>query len=258
MDVVHSPVAGSDGAESDAETDRQTARGQRTAVVVRNRLLVGLSLSTGAVDAICYLALGKVFAAFMTGNVVFLGLAAVSSLGSNASLGPDAGRVVVAMLGFAVGVLFSAKLIAPSRRAGAEWSHRVSIALATVAAAEVAFLAIWLAVSDQPSTVLGDVLIGIFAVAMGIQMDAVRSLGVPEVSTTAATATIVSFVNQLAHWRSASADRWLYLRIGAAMVVGALVDGLLLLYARPYAPIVPVVATVAVLVVASVALRPAR
>jgi len=44
------------------------------AVLARNKLLLLLTLSSGAVDAICFLGLGKVFTAFMTGNFVFLGL----------------------------------------------------------------------------------------------------------------------------------------------------------------------------------------
>src|SRR2546423_1424320 len=41
---------------------------------VRDVLLVGLTFSSGAVDAITFLALGKGFTAFMTGNLVFFGL----------------------------------------------------------------------------------------------------------------------------------------------------------------------------------------
>jgi len=41
---------------------------------VRDLLLMALTFSSGAIDAISYLVLGKVFTAFMTGNIVFLGL----------------------------------------------------------------------------------------------------------------------------------------------------------------------------------------
>jgi uncharacterized membrane protein YoaK (UPF0700 family) len=47
---------------------------QTTDVGVRDLLLMTLTVSSGAMDAISYLALGKVFTAFMTGNIVFLGL----------------------------------------------------------------------------------------------------------------------------------------------------------------------------------------
>jgi uncharacterized membrane protein YoaK (UPF0700 family) len=246
VDIVHCAGFDQDGVELNAEADRQAAQKRRAMMVVRNRLLVGLSFSTGAVDMICFLAFGKVFAAFMTGNIVFLGLGVVSSLG------PDLGRVIVAMLGFAVGVVFSAKLVRPVADGAVEvWPRRVSIALAVVAAAQAVFLVLWLAIAGYPPTVVGDIMIGIFAVAMGIQMDAIRSLGVPEISTTAATATMVSFVNDLVHWSKSSAeDRWLRLHIMVAMVVGAAAGALVLVHARLYAPIIPLVVTVTVIVVA--------
>src|SRR5438093_5201705 len=49
---------------------------------VRNWLLDALTFSSGAVDAVSFLALGKVFTAFVTGNVAFLGMAIASSTGS--------------------------------------------------------------------------------------------------------------------------------------------------------------------------------
>nr|EJI94387.1 hypothetical protein JVH1_8351 [Rhodococcus sp. JVH1] len=39
----------------------------------RDVLLVALTVESGAVDAISYFGLGKIFSAFMTGNMVFLG-----------------------------------------------------------------------------------------------------------------------------------------------------------------------------------------
>jgi uncharacterized membrane protein YoaK (UPF0700 family) len=48
----------------------RAARQQR----LRDSLLVTLTFSSGAVDAISFLALGKVFSAFMTGNIAFLGI----------------------------------------------------------------------------------------------------------------------------------------------------------------------------------------
>ena len=45
------------------------------------RLLLLLSVTTGLVDAISVLGLGKVFTANMTGNVVFLGFAASGAQG---------------------------------------------------------------------------------------------------------------------------------------------------------------------------------
>jgi uncharacterized membrane protein YoaK (UPF0700 family) len=38
-------------------------------------LLVALTVASGAVDAVSYFGLGKIFSAFMTGNMVFFGFA---------------------------------------------------------------------------------------------------------------------------------------------------------------------------------------
>src|ERR1700758_2065481 len=59
----------------DAESAAR-ARAQAAAVSVRHPLtvlLLTLTFSTGLVDAVSYLGLGKVFSANMTGNVVLLG-----------------------------------------------------------------------------------------------------------------------------------------------------------------------------------------
>src|SRR5229473_3891974 len=64
---------------------------------VRDLLLNGLTFSSGAVDAISFLELGKVFTAFMTGNMAFLGLR-VAGAG-----GPAWSAILAAMAAFAVG-----------------------------------------------------------------------------------------------------------------------------------------------------------
>src|ERR671920_1438794 len=75
---------------------------------VRDLVLMALTVSSGAVDAISYLTLGKIFTAFMTGNFVFLGLQmAGASSHSLVSL-------AVALALFAAGVLLAARIVKPS------------------------------------------------------------------------------------------------------------------------------------------------
>ena len=72
-------------------------------------ILIGLTVITGMVDALSILALGRVFVANMTGNVVFIGFAIggaeeFSLLGSllallGFALGAAAGGVVIARIG---------------------------------------------------------------------------------------------------------------------------------------------------------------
>src|SRR5205814_1064525 len=63
-------------------------------------LLLGLTVVTGLVDAVSYLALGHVFTANMTGNVVFLGFAAA---GGNRGWARRAASVVTMVAGAAAG-----------------------------------------------------------------------------------------------------------------------------------------------------------
>jgi uncharacterized membrane protein YoaK (UPF0700 family) len=55
-------------------------------LAVRDRLLVALAFSSGIFEAICFLSFGKVFTAFQTGNLVFLGLGVA---GTRPPFGPD-------------------------------------------------------------------------------------------------------------------------------------------------------------------------
>src|SRR3954452_19895159 len=99
---------------------------------VRDVLLVGLTFSSGAVDAISFLALGKVFTAFMTGNLVFLGMR-VAGAG-----GPDAVAVMAALVAFAAGVFLASRIVGPSQGSGT-WPGRVTVALGMAALAQAAF-----------------------------------------------------------------------------------------------------------------------
>ena len=54
---------------------------QTAGLGIRDLLLKALTVSSGAIDAISFLALGKVFTAFMTGNIVFLGLRVAGAVG---------------------------------------------------------------------------------------------------------------------------------------------------------------------------------
>src|ERR1700738_1901248 len=79
---------------------------------VRDLLLNALTVSSGTVDAISFVALGKVFSAFMTGNIAFLGLR-VAGAGA-----PGAVAILASMAGFAVGVYVSTRIVKPSESSG--------------------------------------------------------------------------------------------------------------------------------------------
>jgi uncharacterized membrane protein YoaK (UPF0700 family) len=212
-------------------------------------LLIGLTLSAGAADAIAFLGLDKVFSTFMTGNLVFLGfgIAGVTE--------PDFHRVIPALVAFAVGVFVAVLVVKPTR--GSEmWPDRVSVALGMTALVQAVFLAGWVMTSGRPAVRAGDVLIGVCALAFGIQSGAVMSLDVKGVFTTAATATVIMLMSAEAGWTPS--DRRRLAGVVAGMVAGAAAGAFLILHARSYAPILPLVVTLMVIAGAVFALKPAE
>jgi uncharacterized membrane protein YoaK (UPF0700 family) len=220
------------------------ARSRRlTPSKTRDLLLVGLAFSSGAVDAISYLALGKVFTAFMTGNIVFLGL----RLGHTDV--QDVYRVSAALIAFSAGSFLAIKLVNSTMGAGM-WPRRVSITLAVSALAQVVFLAGWIACSGRPSTGFGDVLTGLLSLAMGVQSGAVVSLGLRAVFTTAATATVVNLMGDIAGWPLSNRERGRFAGVLLGIVAGAAAGAALIASARIYAPVLPLVVSILVIATA--------
>jgi uncharacterized membrane protein YoaK (UPF0700 family) len=226
------------------------SRGHHAAVLARNKLLLLLTLSSGAVDAICFLGLGKVFTAFMTGNFVFLGLRIAGAPG------PHVVSVIVAMCAFAVGVLLATRIVRPAGRTDV-WPRRVTLALGVTVVAQAAFAVLWLSIGGHASLIAATFLLGISGLGMGFQTAAVFSLGIQGVFTTAATATFTVLSGDSAHWSNTEPERHRLAALLIALTVGAVGGGLLMVHARDLAPLLPLCASGSVVVTA--ALRfPAR
>jgi uncharacterized membrane protein YoaK (UPF0700 family) len=90
---------------------------------------------------------------------------------------------------------------------------------------------------------------------MGLQMNAIRALHVPSISTTAFTATYISLISGLAIWSLTASSTWRLTATMIGMAAGALVGDWMLSHAHPYAPAVPAIITTVVIAVATVALR---
>jgi uncharacterized membrane protein YoaK (UPF0700 family) len=208
---------------------------------------MALTVSSGVVDAISFIAMGKVFTAFMTGNLVFLGLGLANAFAPG---GPNLLRVGVVIAAFALGAFVAERII---RRFGAG-GHGLAPALAGVLLAQVIFLAGWMVVSGHPSATFTTWLAAIAALAMGMQSGAVGSLDVKAVFTTAATATLINLSRDAANPGASATETSQLAAVLVCLVLGATVGGLLLVGARPYAPVVPPLAT-AVAIAASVAER---
>src|SRR6267142_1888337 len=211
---------------------------------VRDLLLNALTVSSGAVDVISFVSLGKVFSAFMTGNIAFLGLRVA---GASA---PGAVSIFTSMLSFAVGVYVSTRIV--NRSTDGLWPARVTVALGVSLIAHAAFVAIWFASGGHPSGNIAHVLLGLWALAMGIQSAAVRTLHVEGIFTTAATATVILFVSDISNWSTTIAERRRFVSILISLFIGATLGSLLLVRAPIYAPILPFALTVAVVATAKI------
>jgi uncharacterized membrane protein YoaK (UPF0700 family) len=144
-------------------------------------LLVVMTVVTGIVDAVSYLALGHVFVANMTGNVVFLGfaLAGAGGLSVPASLVALAAFLCGAAAGGRIGARFGDRRFAHLRAASS------FTAALLVAAAVLAAIA-----GQPPSSWQRYVLVAAMALAMGVQNAMARSLAVPDLTTTVLTLTL--------------------------------------------------------------------
>jgi uncharacterized membrane protein YoaK (UPF0700 family) len=216
---------------------------------VRDLLLNALTVSSGAVDAISFLALGKVFSAFMTGNIAFFGLRV-----AGASNAPGGVAIFASMAAFAMGVYLSTRIVEFPEGSGL-WPKQVTVALGVSLIAHAVFLAVWFASNGQPSIDVAHVLLGSWALAMGMQSAAVRTLHVEGVFTTAATATIIFLAGDITNWSATVVERRRFAGVLVSLFVGATAGGLLLVHAHIYAPLLPFVITVVVVATAAIVFR---
>jgi uncharacterized membrane protein YoaK (UPF0700 family) len=214
---------------------------------IRDILLIALTISSGAIDAISFLDLGKVFSAFMTGNIAFLGMRAAHAPG------PEWMAIIAAVSSFGVGVYLSTRIVRPSDVFGI-WSQRVTVALCVSLIAHAAFLSVWFANNGRPSAGVIPVLLASWGFAMGMQSAAVRRLHVDGVFTTAATATIIFLAGDLAYWSTTVKERRRLAGVLVSLFVGATAGGLLSVHAHIYAPVLPFMITVAAVATAAFAL----
>jgi uncharacterized membrane protein YoaK (UPF0700 family) len=181
--------------------------------------LLGLTFTTGLIDAASYLGLGHVFTANMTGNIVLLGFGIAGYAGLPV-LSP-----VVSLVAFLVGAVAGGLL-------SAKTFERHALHVGSALAIECSLLALAAilaaATSAQPNTFAGDVLVAVLAFAMGLRNAAVRKLAVPDLSTTVLTMTLTGLAadSRLAEGSGRGTTR----RVGAvaAMLAGAIAGALLL------------------------------
>jgi uncharacterized membrane protein YoaK (UPF0700 family) len=162
-------------------------------------LLLTLTLVTGLVDAVSILALGRVFVANMTGNVVFAGFAIVGAPGFSLSAS------LFALAGFLVGAAAGGRLTSRVGHDRAVHLRAATVVESTLIATALIIAAVSGDAAASHGTLditsaggagvafsegIADALAFLLAIAMGIQNSMARKMAIPDLTTTVLTMTI--------------------------------------------------------------------
>lgn len=211
-------------------------------------LMMALTLVTGIVDAVGYLALDRVFTGNMTGNIVILGMA-VAGADDLPILGP-----AIALGTFTVGAFLAGLFL---RRRPTGWTTAVTaeLVLGAVLLGAVAVL-LALAGPDRPLAV-SIVASSVTALVMGGQAATARKIAVKDMTTVVVTSTLASFAGEslVAGGRGAVINR----RFFAILVIflGAVIGAALLVIHPGIATALAAVLSLAVAIVGHLRLRSA-
>jgi uncharacterized membrane protein YoaK (UPF0700 family) len=182
------------------------------------RTLLVLTLTTGVIDAACYLGLGHVFAANMTGNVVLLGFGIVGSTGLPV-VAP-----LVSLLAFLAGATVGGRMGAMLPPKETHLSRAMLIEVGLIGLTTLVAIVF----DITPGHFSGDLIIGMLAFAMGLRNATVRRLRITDLSTTVLTTTLTGFAADSHLAGGEGRGNW---RRGAAvcsMLIGAVIGALLL------------------------------
>ena len=202
---------------------------QRRLPDVLPAVLLLLTLTTGLVDAVAFLGLGRVFTANMTGNVVFLAFAIAGAHGLSVTAS------LLALVCFLVGAGGGGRLARAMEPTPRRWlvtaSGGETLLLAGAAAMAIGVPINGSFAQDWP-------IVALTAAAMGIRNATVRRLGVADLTTTVLTLTLTGLAadSRLAGGTNPRPTR----RIGSvvAMFRGALLGAVLVLHDRLVWPLV--------------------
>ncbi len=158
-------------------------------------LLLLLTLTAAWIDMLSYLSLGRVFASFMTGNILFIGLGVAQ--GNSGLLI----RALVAVLVFLVGVTFGSFCLgrAPQQQSGTAWHHTFARYLLLEWLLLLVYAILWRVTSNLSQQAgVQILLLCVAALGMGIQGALVMAFKIPGVVADALTATLITLGQRLA------------------------------------------------------------
>ena len=218
--AIKTAAPGLYGASENKQTISPTSHHQ-TALLTA---LMVLTFSTGLIDAVSYIGLGRVFVANMTGNVVLLGFAAAGVSGLSIT------RALISLSGFLIGAAIGGKL-GTSLASG---SRRRLIIIAGSLEAFLIFAAaiasIGFDIQSAASAYQLYAIIVLTALSMGLRNATVRQLRVPDITTTVLTLTLTGLAadSSLAGGTNPRPVRRIFSIV--ALFVGALCGAYLLRY----------------------------
>ena len=209
-----------------------------------------LTMVSGLVDAVCYLGLGHVFTANMTGNIVVLGFAIAGAPGFSVT------ATLTSLALFLAGAWcagWGGSRLAASAGAKDVRHRLLTVAMATEACFVGAAALAALLAHAVSSGWARYVIIALLAFAMGVRNATVRRLAVPDLTTTVLTMTLTGLAADAAYAGREQATT-VYRRTAAvaAMLIGAISGAALFLHQRAALPLLIAALVVAV---AGVALR---
>jgi uncharacterized membrane protein YoaK (UPF0700 family) len=149
-------------------------------------LLLSVTLAAGSTDALCYLVLGRVWASFMTGNILFVGISIAQ--GNTALLLRDVVAVVLFLVSLTLGSRYLQTL--PTRQSMASWRSTFARYLLGEGLILLAFALVWsLADNLAQHPAVQVVLLGIAVFGMGLQGALLGAFNILDVNTVALTGT---------------------------------------------------------------------
>jgi uncharacterized membrane protein YoaK (UPF0700 family) len=205
-------------------------------------------LTSGATDAIGFLALGSAFTSVMTGNMVLFGIGVAHA---------DLTAVVLtaaAITSFVLGAAVGARVAGTPTAGDSYWPPAVSRALGVELCLFGVFAAWWWATGSTPSADLLLPMLALNAAALGLQSSAIQRFGVSGLSTTYMTGTLTNVVIRLVSGkRLAEVSHSLWILLG--LLAGAALGALLVRHAPVAVPLAQLGTTATALGVASFARR---
>ena len=224
-------------------TTQRHSYGRARSVRLRDAAALALGVTSGATDAISFILFGGAFTSVMTGNLVLLGISVAHAEGAAAR------QVAVAIIGYIAGCAAGSRIAGTASPGDPVWPPAIARGIGVEACLFVVYAAGYRATDARPSGAVAAGLLGLSAIALGIQSSTVRRFGEGGLSTTYLTGTLTTLVISLSTGhRLRDVSRHLLILI--ALVCGAALAVLLLQHVPEFVPFTQLVPLSIVLAVA--------